>query len=758
MTLTFRIVAYNTQTVINDNGEVTVSDSSITDADITPVSINDLVVNLGIITGTLGQGNQATLQVKFNNNNTAQDPDPGYEDLDTVVVRVPETLTLYVARSGTYSTTFTGAHNSAEDAYNDSSVPANNDVIIFPASAGAPAQGEDLFVLQADGGTSPANGNNKYMKIYQIGGSNGSVNSDVIRIATDGQISEYYDFANVPPKAATSISTSQSATSVSMTSATSPSTLTFGNASGQTISISGKSTTSTVTVNWTDTSTINTSYSVAFNGTTSTGISATATSKSFTSITNGSYSAPTVTAIRGTSSTAANGSGVTVANDGTIYIRVIVRISQYVAGDWSWTTNYTQNITSITGTTWNRTGLEIDAPRDSSRLGSSYTYNSSSTPNGANQYQIKVEYRRSSYTGTLLHTSSAFDVAVNSNLVFNNNAGALNVSVANGADFFYFGGTTLDAGATAEWTSGDSINQYLLVNDGSNYKTRDISLTSAFSLGGTNDATETYYYKILNQASTTTSGTSGWSNQTFPNSVADAGEFTATNHKMFFVIASAASVTAENATNDSYTITAASHGYTGDSFQLQLSVDAPSGGGTGGGGGSCFPYGTQIWMADDTWKNIEDVSINDKVKSYDVSTDTQPSTDSYAEFLGYRWDGMDGSMAESTVVLKDADYYYDHYQITLENDEVITATYEHPLFVKRTLPHETKYRWIRVFHINQDTDEIMTVGGEAIGITDITYHQEEEIFVRLNVEDIDNYFIKTGENIYIAHNAGKGGE
>ena len=50
---------------------------------------------------------------------------------------------------------------------------------------------------------------------------------------------------------------------------------------------------------------------------------------------------------------------------------------------------------------------------------------------------------------------------------------------------------------------------------------------------------ETYYYKILNQAGTTTSGTSGWSSQTFPNSVADAGEFTATNHKMFLVIGSA---------------------------------------------------------------------------------------------------------------------------------------------------------------------------------------------------------------------------
>ena len=224
------------------------------------------------------------------------------------------------------------------------------------------------------------------------------------------------------------------------------------------------------------------------------------------------------------------------------------------------------------------------------------------------------------------------------------------------------------------------------------------------------------------------------------------------------MIGSAASVTAELATTDTYTITGTSHGYNSDTMTLVLSVDAPSGGGTSGGGDdSCFPYGTKIWMADDSWKNIEDVSINDKVKSYDVSSDTQPSTDRYAEFLGYRWDGMTGTMSESTVVLKSADYYYDHYEITLENGDVITATYEHPLFVKRTLPHETKYRWIRIYHINKDFDKIMTVGGEAIGITDITYHKEEEIFVRLNVEDIDNYFIKTGEKVYIAHNAGKGG-
>ena len=76
---------------------------------------------------------------------------------------------------------------------------------------------------------------------------------------------------------------------------------------------------------------------------------------------------------------------------------------------------------------------------------------------------------------------------------------------------------------------------------------------------------------------------------------------------------------------------------------------APSGGGTGD---PCFPYGTKIWMADGTWKNIEDLSINDKVKSYDLSSDDQPSTDKVSTYLGYKWDGMTGKLAESTVVQK----------------------------------------------------------------------------------------------------------
>ena len=765
MTITFRIVRTGTQTVINDEGEVTVSDSSIVDSDITPVSINDLVCNLGIITGTLGSGNQATLQAKFNNNNTAQDPDPGFEDLDTVVVRVPETLTLYVGRVSSTGTTFTGAHNSAEEAYLDSSVPANNDVVIFPASTGAPAQGEDLFVLQADGGLSPANGNSKYMKIYQIGGINGSVNSDVIRIATDGQISEYYDFANVPPLAATSISTSQSTTNVTLGDVGNPSNFTFGSG-GQSISLTSKQTTKTVTVSWTDNSTINDSYSVVFNSTTSSGNAGTATSKAFTSITNGSYSAPTVNAIRGTSTTSANGSSVTVNNDANLFIQAKVYVGLFT-GIYVWNESYTQNITFTTGdSSFTLDGITIDPPMDSSRLGGSFSYNSASSPTSTSQYQIRLVVRKDSYSGTVLQESEPFNVSMNTTMAFNNNAGSLNVSVNNGADFHYFGGGTIDnASGTGEWTSGDTINQYLEITDGSNFrtKTNGVSLSVNHTTYGTSDGINRYYFKLLDQASTTTSGTTGWSNQVFTVASNNIATFDSTNDKLFIVFAAGASTDSSSGT-DTIVMTASAVGYDSDSFTLGLSVDAPSDGGTGGGD-PCFPYGTKIWMADGTWKNIEDLSINDKVKSYDLSSDDQPSTDKVSTYLGYKWDGMTGKLAESTVVVKTEDYYYDHYELTLENGEVITATYEHPLFVKRTTPdgdtgkNKIEYRWVRIYHIDKEFDEVMTIGGTAVGITDLTYNVGEEIFVHIGVEDIDNYFIKTGDSTYIAHNAGgKGGD
>lgn len=765
MTITFRIVRTGTSTVINDEGEVTVSDSSIVDSDITPVSINDLVCNLGIITGTLGSGNQATLQAKFNNNNTAQDPDPGFEDLDTVVVRVPQTLTLYVGRVSSAGTTFTGAHNSAEEAFLDSSIPANNDVVIFPATSGAPAQGEDLFVLQGDGGLSPANGNNKYMKIYQIDGLNGSVNSDVIRIATDGQISEYYDFADVPPLAATSISTSQSTTNVTLSDVGNPSDFTFGSG-GQTITLTSKQTTKSVTVSWTDNSTINDSYSVIFNGTTSSGNAGTATSKTFTSITNGSYSAPTVNAIRGTSTTSANGSSVTVNNDANLFIQAKVYKSLFT-GIFVWNEEYTQNITFTTNaTSFTLDGITIDPPRDSSRLGSGVTYNSASTPTGTDQYQIRLVVRKDSYSGTVLQESNPFNVSMNTTMAFNNNAGALNVSVNNGADFHYFGGTSIDnASGTGEWTNSDTINQYLEITDGSNFrtKTNGVSLSVNHTTYGTSDGINRYYFKLLDQASTTTSGTSGWSNQVFTVASNNIATFDSTNDKLFIVFAAGASTDSSSGT-DTIVMTASAVGYDSDSFTLGLSVDAPSGGGTGGGD-PCFPYGTKIWMADGTWKNIEDLSINDKVKSYDLSSDDQPSTDKVSTYLGYKWDGMTGKLAESTVVQKTEDYYYDHYELTLENGEVITATYEHPLFVKRTTPdgdtgkNKIEYRWVRIYHIDKEFDEVMTIGGTAVGITDLTYNVGEEIFVHIGVEDIDNYFIKTGDSTYIAHNAGgKGGD
>jgi len=233
-------------------------------------------------------------------------------------------------------------------------------------------------------------------------------------------------------------------------------------------------------------------------------------------------------------------------------------------------------------------------------------------------------------------------------------------------------------------------------------------------------------------------------------SVSDAGSFTAANHKLFFVINSMSSLTAENATSDLYTITAATHGYESDSFSLGLSVAAPA----GGGSGTCLPYGTQIWMADGSWKNIENMSINDRVKSFDMGN----SSDSIHEYLSYSWSERSGSVVNSDVTFIAEDYYYDHYELTTTDNEVITATYEHPIFVKRTINGEVEYRWVRIKSVDTETDELVLHDGSLIGITDKTYVQEEELFVTLNVEDVDNYFIKVDNNIYLVHNAeGKGG-
>jgi len=59
--------------------------------------------------------------------------------------------------------------------------------------------------------------------------------------------------------------------------------------------------------------------------------------------------------------------------------------------------------------------------------------------------------------------------------------------------------------------------------------------------------------------------------------------------------------------------------YSNWSESLTVTVDSWLGGG-GSSGSSCFLADTQITMADDSYKNIEDIEVGDLVKSYDITT------------------------------------------------------------------------------------------------------------------------------------------
>ena len=96
----------------------------------------------------------------------------------------------------------------------------------------------------------------------------------------------------------------------------------------------------------------------------------------------------------------------------------------------------------------------------------------------------------------------------------------LNVPVNNGVDFHYFGGGTIDmASGTGGGSSGDTINQYLEITDGSNFrtKTNGVSLSVNHTTYGTSDGINRYYFKLL-KGKYYNKWYVGWSNQVFTRS------------------------------------------------------------------------------------------------------------------------------------------------------------------------------------------------------------------------------------------------
>lgn len=190
------------------------------------------------------------------------------------------------------------------------------------------------------------------------------------------------------------------------------------------------------------------------------------------------------------------------------------------------------------------------------------------------------------------------------------------------------------------------------------------------------------------------------------------------------------------------------------------------GGGTGGTpGGGCFGIGTEVLMSDNTWKRVEDISINDSVKT--VNIPTLPNGDVYADYA--TWQGSQSNIESITlengiVVQNSIDYFYDHYKIKDVDGNELFVTGEHPFLIKRDDgvvdvdgTDRGYYRFVKVEELSA-TDKLVKSDGTLLTIHSIEVIVSEDQFVNINVEENDCYMVRWGTTSIVVHNKGGSGE
>ena len=185
------------------------------------------------------------------------------------------------------------------------------------------------------------------------------------------------------------------------------------------------------------------------------------------------------------------------------------------------------------------------------------------------------------------------------------------------------------------------------------------------------------------------------------------------------------------------------------------------GGGGGGGGGGCFAIGTEVLMADGTWKRIENISMNDAIKT--VSIPTLPDGDSYPDYA--TWHGTQSNIESITlengiVVQNSIDYFYDHYKIKDVDGNEIFVTGEHPLLIKRDHgifdndgTDRGYYRFVKVNEL-EVTDKVVKSDGTLLTLHSKELIVSEDQFVNINVEENDCYMVRWGTTSIVVHNKG----
>tara|TARA_B100000287_G_scaffold429114_1_gene481797 strand:- start:77 stop:1249 length:1173 start_codon:yes stop_codon:yes gene_type:complete len=210
---------------------------------------------------------------------------------------------------------------------------------------------------------------------------------------------------------------------------------------------------------------------------------------------------------------------------------------------------------------------------------------------------------------------------------------------------------------------------------------------------------------------------------------------------------------------DKFNVSASNYGTNVSSTFTIIESGEESAGGGGPGGGGCLKIGTEILMSDGSWKRIEQIQINDTIKS--INFENLPDGDRFGDYEPFYVDNPNKMISTtSTILSTQIDYYYDHRKITDSNGGVIEVTGTHPLLVYTNTGWGSEYlgrhviRFKRVRDITTD-DKLVTTSGDYLDISSIETINSEEQMCIFNAEDVDTGIGRIGNHTFILHN-GKG--
>jgi len=161
------------------------------------------------------------------------------------------------------------------------------------------------------------------------------------------------------------------------------------------------------------------------------------------------------------------------------------------------------------------------------------------------------------------------------------------------------------------------------------------------------------------------------------------------------------------------------------------------------GGGGCFDRDTMVKLPDGSETEMKNLKVGSVIMGLDIDGVIDESVEGWEYWAS---ENLDAEEVQCVVKGFKEDVYPEHYII----NGTTRVTYEHPLLVYR----DETWSWVTVENLvlgdvlyNNETIQSITKVDDYLAV------------VALDVEEIDNYFIKTNNTWVIAHNAPqKGGD